>query len=145
MIEFVGKMLVANSKQDKRTLVIYYGIYHQKFVLGTKSFYRTLPMQTCAYLCPLIDLFHLATIDKAWDLRQRSSKRKTPRCLCGVSTLIYHTLIFVGRRQFLTTMSNTNLPFVEGFLEQYQVLWREEHDRLLEYGRHRFQKDLIDD
>ena len=25
MIEFVGKMLDASSKQDKRTLVIYYG------------------------------------------------------------------------------------------------------------------------
>ena len=25
MIEFVGKMLGASSKQDKRTLVIYYG------------------------------------------------------------------------------------------------------------------------
>ena len=71
---------------------------HKKFVLGTKSFYRTLPMQTCACLCPLIDLFHLATIDKAWDLRKRSSKRKTPRCLCVVSTLIYHILIFDGRR-----------------------------------------------
>ena len=54
--------------------------------------------QAYACLCPLIDLFHLATIDKAWDLRKRSSKRKTPRCLCGVSTLIYHILIFDGRR-----------------------------------------------
>ena len=36
-------------------------------------------------------------------------------------------------------MSNAYLRFVEGFLEQYQVLWRVEHDRLLEYGKDRFQ------
>ena len=34
---------------------------------------------------------------------------------------------------------------VGGFLEQYQVLLRVEDDRLFEYGKHRFQKNLIAD
>ena len=112
---------------------------HQKLVLGTRSFHRTLPIQACSYLCPSIDLFHLATIEKVWDLHTRSSERRTPRCLCGKGTRIYHTLVFLGRLYFLRTMCNTYLRFVGGFLEQYQVLWREGHDRLLEYSKHRFQ------
>ena len=39
MIEFVGKMLVAGSKQDKRSLVIYYGRTRNLYSC-TKSFYR---------------------------------------------------------------------------------------------------------
>ena len=112
---------------------------HQKLVLGTRGFHRTLLMQACAYLHPLIDLFHLTTIDEVWDLHKRSSERRTLRCLCGVGTLIQHTLVFLGRLYFLKTMCNTNLRFVGGFLEHYQVLWREEHDRLLRYGKNRFQ------
>ena len=112
MIEFVGKMLVAGSKQEKRTLVICYGLDTPETCTRYKSFHKTLPMQACAYLCLLIDLFHLATIDQTWDLHKRSYER-TSRCLCGVGTL--------GRLYFLKTMCNTNLPFVGGFFEQYRV------------------------
>ena len=38
-----------------------------------------------------------------------------------------------------------HVRFVGGFLEQYQVLLREEDDGLFENGKHRFQKNLIAD
>ena len=44
----------------------------------------------------------------------------------------------------LALVLKNHVRCVGGFLEQYQVLLRVEHDRLLDYGKHRFQKDLID-
>ena len=62
---------------------------HQKFALSTKSFHRrTSRASVLIVICPLIDLFHLATTDEAWDLHKRSSERRTPRCFCDVETLI---------------------------------------------------------
>ena len=72
---------------------------HQKFALSTKSFHRrTSRASVLIVICPLIDLFHLATTDEAWDLHKRSSQRRTPRCFCDVETLIYQTLVFLGWR-----------------------------------------------
>ena len=87
MIEFVGEVLVAGFKQEKRTLVICYGRDTPETCTRYKNFHKTLPMQACANLCLLIDLFHLATIDQTWDRHKRSYER-TSRCLCGVGTVI---------------------------------------------------------